>query len=221
MAAESRCYGKRSMKAIFAGALVLCVMAGCRKQEAGQQSQEQAPSVVAEQPVEPQPPVAEQEVQLPPDAVKEILGRWKIKRYDMCGISGMGDEEADWHIGKTVLIEPRRAIFKERSGEEVICHYTGLYSVFATNLEDQLAQYYQCPPNFGGFTKLKEKETRIFEFTPSCGVTPFGVLFKIDGKTLVIRWEGIYFFMERDTNTATGMELGGHQGPAPAGVVKR
>lgn len=197
-------------------ALIPWFSIGCRKQEPVDESPKT-------QSVEPPPAATPQEVKIPQAILDEILGRWRIVKEASCGVS-MDQETTDLYIGKTVLIEPRLMVFKDHKGDDCSCRFTDI-KASVRDTDDYLTEATGCAPGYKEFVKIKERKVRVLEPEPDalwkCAGTPFSIMFKPNPETLVIRWNGVFFFMERDTGTVTGKEHDAAQSPAPEGLVKR
>lgn len=157
------------------------------------------------------------QVQLEPDIVREIAGRWRISRYDGCGVVSMVDGQADPYIGKTAVIEHGRMVLtdaagqvltdhlgvlmKGQPGDEFVCRFKSI-KVSTQDTVEHLSYLTGCDPGnpiFDSFIEqVNSKTIRVFEPQPDCGATPFTEFFMPNPKTIVARWREVYFFMNRE-----------------------
>ncbi len=174
-----------------ASALLLWPAAGCKRQREAVPEPLQAP-----------------QARLSPDNAGEIWGRWKIVMHGGCGISALDDEQVEQYMGMIASVEPGRMAIKDHVGDDLICNFTDI-KISTHNAIDYLAEGTGCGPGNPVFDmligKINSQAIKVFKPEPRCSGTPFGEPFMSNPQTLVVQWNGVYFFMKRDAGTAAGM----------------
>lgn len=132
------------------------------------------------------------------------LGRWQITRWSFAAISAMDKSQADAWLNKVADISTTRLAFDGKT-----CQVTTASSAKATSSDYFIAGFKTKPTDIGVM------QDNVDVVNTNCAGTPFAQFAQLNATTLVIAWDGVFFFMSPAGQAVTTVT------PQPATTAKR
>lgn len=135
------------------------------------------------------------------------IGRWQITRYGFASISAMDKAQADTWLNKIADISVTNIAFDGKT-----CQVTSTGRSTSTTSDYFLVGFKTNPANIG------VTQDKLDVIKTNCTGTPFEQFGQLDSATIVIAWNGVFFFMTPAGQTVATVPPTQAQ---PATTVKR